>query len=308
MAQNTQDLVKQITALCESVAKLVHASDKQKETSTVDAAAEAPAENKWADVTLDWRLEEAVKAVNLCASSGALDVIKFLVDKFNLSANDVRDDCCGAFQKAAGGGHLDVVKYILDKYKIENDMLFSYYYALDAAVKGGHLDVIKFLVDKFNITVETVIGHPCESPFKCAILSGNLDVVKYFVETFNMTAESVSMEWVFKVTRDATKRYSMTNKNGTTCFQFASSPCKIVPSIFWDMYVWLPFTKHWEGYSKTHTGDIKRILKENGWKEGDVVDMAPVLEYFKGVFGRPNYSEEELGKQLTDIFGVQLGN
>lgn len=304
MAQNTQDLVKQIAALAESLAKLVHKD--QKETS-VDTPPQPPAADRWAHVNLNWRLEEAVKAVELCASSGALDVIKFLVDKFNLSAEEVRDKFSGAFQRAAGAGHTHVVNYLFDELKTENDMPYIQS-TLQGAIKGGRLDVIKFVMEKYHVTIKDVVGCPCMSPFGSAISSGNLDVVKYFVETFNMTPENVSMEWVFMAACDASKRYNVEYKDGGTYFTFANpTPISVFP-IMRRKCSWLTSQKQWRCVGDARTENIERRLTERGWKRGKIVNMNPIFDYFKEVFGRFPYSEEELAQQLNDSFGVKIGD
>lgn len=348
MAQNTQDLVKQIAALAESLAKLVPASDNQKETS-VDAPIDSTDDQTASTVesphplhglsVATWRREEAITAIALCAANGALSAVTSLIHLFNLTAEEVRSRCDEALQRAAAGGHLNVVEHLFEQYYADEDVIFSKW-VLEGAAKGGHLhvvksllermtvtdedlkrwdsilnsaitsgnlDLVKYVVEKFNYT-DMEIAMNWNSPFNLTVSCGNVDLVKYFVEKFRLTEFNLSVDRLLEVANRATQRYSITNKDGATFFQFASSPPATLLAILRAdrKCSWLPFTKQWKCVSEARTIEIVRILKECQWEEGDMINMDPVIDYLKQTFGRPNYSEEELARQLTDFCHVKI--
>lgn len=77
---NTQQLAAQLLALCESLKKMIEASP----------GSPAEEETKWDHVLLDWNKSEAIVGLGVCAERGNLGLVKFVVGKFGLTADDVR--------------------------------------------------------------------------------------------------------------------------------------------------------------------------------------------------------------------------
>lgn len=202
-AQQTQALTAQLSALCEALKKLVAVEDGPADPPS--AAPDAAASAKWAHIKLDWQRSEVMDAVFLCASSGHLDVIKYLVDVHGLNADDVRDGDNELLRCAAYAGHLDVIKYFVEVLGLNADdvraMDGEAQDALQTAAGSGQLDVIKYFVEVHGLNGGDVrVMH--NEALKMAARGGHLDVVKYLVEVAGTTKAEVERAKLLRCAAD----------------------------------------------------------------------------------------------------------
>jgi hypothetical protein len=84
---------------------------------------------------------------------GHLDVVKFLVDRFQLTADDVLYIDNRAMRLSATHGQSHVVKYLVDDSQLTpDDVRPDDNRALREAAANGHLGTVKYLVDRFPLT------------------------------------------------------------------------------------------------------------------------------------------------------------
>ena len=145
-------------------------------------------DSEWVADRVSLTLTNIQEALEFAAKKGHLDVLKFLVDRFELTADDARDDNNAALGGAASNGHLDVLKLLVDRFELTADDARADNNAMLRAASNGHLDVLKFLVDRFELTADDARAED-NYALEGAAGNGHLDVLKWLVETFDLTAD-----------------------------------------------------------------------------------------------------------------------
>ena len=90
-------------------------------------------------------------------SDGRLEICKWLVRTFNLTAEDVRSDDNSALRWACKKGHLEVFLWLVSTFNLSiTDARSRNNFALRMACREGYLKVCKWLVGIFEFTAEDV--------------------------------------------------------------------------------------------------------------------------------------------------------
>jgi ankyrin repeat protein len=111
-----------------------------------------------------------------------LEAVKYLVETF--PNYDIRHDNNFALRKACAGGNLDVVKYIVERFNITADEILNPIYssALQDAIIDDRLEVVEYLVDKFNLSIDNFFNDELE----LINVYSYIRVAQYIVKKFNV--------------------------------------------------------------------------------------------------------------------------
>ena len=140
-------------------------------------------------VVLDARKDHN-SLMRMFAKRGEIDMLRFLVDAFNLTADDARAGAaCSAFQMAAAHGHVNVLEFLVEFLGMtvddarSNDCL-----AFRTAACNGHVLVLQYFVDKLHMTASDARQHQ-NMAFRAAACSGHVSVLWYLKTFLRLTLE-----------------------------------------------------------------------------------------------------------------------
>jgi ankyrin repeat protein len=113
-----------------------------------------------------------------------VEVVKYLVETF--PNYDIRHANNLPLRKACTGGKLDVVKYIVEKFNITADEILNtiYYNALQDAILHDRLEVVEYLVDKFNLSLDNFLDVNGE--LELGDVHRYIRVAQYILKKFNV--------------------------------------------------------------------------------------------------------------------------
>jgi ankyrin repeat protein len=114
-----------------------------------------------------------------------LEAVKYLVETF--PNYDIRHDNNLPLRKACAGGNLDVVKYIVEKFNITvNEILnrIQHSSALQYATLHDRLEVVEYLVDKFNLSLDNFLNIHGDLELKDVYRY--IRVAQYIIKKFNV--------------------------------------------------------------------------------------------------------------------------
>jgi ankyrin repeat protein len=121
-------------------------------------------------------------SLQLSAMLGNLDIIKFLVDRYNIDLNE-NDNI--VLLLSAKYGHLDIVKYLVELYNTKHGTrdvnIKDYNRAICWASKNGHLHIIKYFIEESGLT-GIDIHADYEEALQQSAKYGHLEVVQFLVE------------------------------------------------------------------------------------------------------------------------------
>lgn len=116
----------------------------------------------------------------------ALDLARWLAT-FGLTTEHVRDEYTSALRIGCKRGHLDIVQWLVSRFEITTEFVRSEDESmLLGACVGGHLDVAQWLTERFGLTVEldvrphNILRQLCEN--------NQLDAAKWLTARFALTA------------------------------------------------------------------------------------------------------------------------
>jgi Ankyrin repeats (3 copies) len=145
-------------------------------------------------------------ALSAAARSGKLDVVKYLLENFNVgrythalemmvvhghlemlqyALEKLTFDINTLMSRAIQNGHLDIVKYLFEKYGFQNAS------ALNEACKYGHLDILKYIISALNLTIDELRAKN-KLVFRYACQYGHLNIVEFLVEKCAITVEDIT--------------------------------------------------------------------------------------------------------------------
>jgi hypothetical protein len=140
-----------------------------------------------------WVVDSLPSVLRTCLEHGGSECANVLVDHFQLTVNDVRQDGPYVLSRLARKGHLDSLQYFVKKFQLTaDDARFHNNCALGEAVERGHLDILDYLVDHFELTADDVIGSHGNT-ISSAATNGHLEVVTYLVDRFPQAASHMHM-------------------------------------------------------------------------------------------------------------------
>jgi len=123
------------------------------------------------------------------AGNGHLEMVKYLVEKFELTAGDVRSRDNHALRCAAANGHIEMVQYLVEKFELTaEDARANDNVVLRWAASNGHLEMVQYLVEQFKLTAEDARAND-NVVLREVAENGHIEMVQYLVETFELTAE-----------------------------------------------------------------------------------------------------------------------
>jgi len=126
------------------------------------------------------------------AQNGHLEMVQYLVEKFELTADDARADDNFALRFAAENGQLETVKYLVDRFELTaDDARFDDNYALREAAQNGQLETVQYLVEQFELTADDARADD-NYALRSAAENGHLEMVQYLVDQFELTAADVT--------------------------------------------------------------------------------------------------------------------
>ena len=114
-----------------------------------------------------------------------VNIIKLVLNihdklEINLEVQDMT-----LLQHACKYGSLEVVKFLISKWNLDND---KQRYLIHYAASGGHLDIVEFMLEQ-DLDFANARDKDGETPLHCACTYGHLGLVQFFVnesEMFNI--------------------------------------------------------------------------------------------------------------------------
>lgn len=170
----------------ESIRNKMKGKEKEEIMKSVENLSDEDALNKFCGYNYDPGIKHLIKKglpynklitliIRYCSFDGNLDMIKFIVDKGNISIKDidVNKSIFNPLTIAVENGNFEIVKYL-----VENGIKINNWNngPLSTSISKGYYDIFMYLIDH---------GAKLESKgqdlIKYAIKSGNLDIVKYLL-------------------------------------------------------------------------------------------------------------------------------
>ena len=126
------------------------------------------------------------------ARNGHVEMVKYLVARFELTVADARAEDNDPLRCAAGNGHMEMVKYLVDRFELTvADARADNNYALRWAAHNGHIEMVKYLVGEFELKVDDARAND-NFALRYAAWNRQIEMVQYLVERFELTAEDVA--------------------------------------------------------------------------------------------------------------------
>ena len=106
--------------------------------------------------TLDeLRLLRPTSFVEFVCQCGSVEILQFLVERFNVPRDDILRDCCSALRHACARGNLPMAKLLVSQFRLTsqdvkkpgNEILFS-------ACLSGNLETPLWFIKEFEVTKE----------------------------------------------------------------------------------------------------------------------------------------------------------
>lgn len=120
------------------------------------------------------------------AEDGHLAIMRYLCNRYGLTAEHARYEKNLALGLAADNGHLEVVRFLHDMGLTADDVQMDNFYPLWTAAEKGHFDVFKYITESFQVTED----HVCTSEYwlvmKEAVFHGRLDILRYLVDRYDL--------------------------------------------------------------------------------------------------------------------------
>jgi hypothetical protein len=129
---------------------------------------------------------------------GPLAAVQWMVMRFDLTVDDVRDDDDACLREACARGQLEVAQWLTARFGLTDDDARAHSgAALRAAALGGHLQVVQWLVGHFGLTVEDVRAHR-DGVLHAACNQKRSEVVWWLIARFDITVwpDSSLARWV----------------------------------------------------------------------------------------------------------------
>lgn len=117
--------------------------------------------------------------LHLACSFGHLDIIKYLVENFNLTLDDIR--CNNNYILHASSCHLNVIKYLIGQGIELDDIRSDNNRMLCIASHNNHLDIVDYLINQ-GLNVNDIM---CALRYCCKV--NNINSVKYFLANYDIS-------------------------------------------------------------------------------------------------------------------------
>jgi len=140
--------------------------------------------------TTRWERYYVLYALSMGSTYDNMEMVMYLVGKFNVTTKELFSYNCTAFEKAVEEGYLDMVKYFVETFNLTiEDLRPDQSRGLYLACCGGHVEVVEYMVDTFRLDNEDITskdecisGHLNKrSVFMVACKEGNTEVVSFFI-------------------------------------------------------------------------------------------------------------------------------
>lgn len=130
---------------------------------------------------------------------GELQIVKWLVDEFNLDSSFIRRNDFKAIKLAYVSEEFDTIIWLVERFNITPEEIGRHCLVTEKFYECSpryylfhdekwHFKNLKWLVDTFNLTLENI---KCSDAFYIACVEGNFNVVAWFIETFKTTPENI---------------------------------------------------------------------------------------------------------------------
>jgi hypothetical protein len=136
-----------------------------------------PTYQKELRILKEWSIRNEYIAFHKSIIKGYLYACRYIVDKFQIDGRAVENY---ALRKASENGHIDVVKYLVERFQLTvEDAQARSNYAFRHATCNGHLEVLKYLVDTFDLARKDDILADLHYAIYHASRNGRRDIVDY---------------------------------------------------------------------------------------------------------------------------------
>ena len=124
-----------------------------------------------------------------CCEHGHLAVAQWLVERFELTAEDVKSKDNWVLRMSCSCGHLEVAQWLAVHFNLTARDARSYNnHALHMSCSHGHLEVAQWLTKTFGLTAEDARSNRNYALWK-SCEHGHIAVVQWLVEHFELTVE-----------------------------------------------------------------------------------------------------------------------
>lgn len=90
------------------------------------------------------------------ASAGQLDALKWVINIFQISVQDLESEHTQIFSEAAHNGHLHIIQWWTETYQVTRNDISDWNNVFLPAANGGHIDFLKWITETFQLTIDDV--------------------------------------------------------------------------------------------------------------------------------------------------------
>lgn len=123
--------------------------------------------------------------------SGELEIVKWVIDNFEITTEIIRQDNSFCFIHCIGNGYIELAEFLRDKFSLNRgDAAACDNSGIIWACLNGKLDMVKWLCENFELTKQDILDSQSEAIINCC-LSGFFNILKYLNDTFKLNKNDV---------------------------------------------------------------------------------------------------------------------
>jgi hypothetical protein len=132
------------------------------------------------------------EALRYACLAGNLNVAQWLAERFHLTAHDVRTHNNFALRTACHSGRLELAQWLAKRFELNvDDARANNNEALRWTCDGGHSDVAQWLADDVGITAEDARAKGNEA-LHFAYINSHYNLAQWLVDRFDLTADEIA--------------------------------------------------------------------------------------------------------------------
>lgn len=128
---------------------------------------------------------------DICEKSDNVEILRFLVEKFEIAKDELRVDHNYALRHACMNGHLKIVRYLIEVVGLSRrDFESIDSFAFEMACLNRQYHVVKYFLRKYRFFRSEILRY-CRHILMSACYQEKIDVIEYLAEEFHLTKDDV---------------------------------------------------------------------------------------------------------------------